>query len=92
MSSASGEEYFFKETALAQAKSLSQKVDEQPLLLPVSHIGEVGAVVGFFILLMAQEKLQHNGQLLNIIGHLSNDDALRGAFMLQNTLGKSHGK
>ncbi len=88
ISSASGEEYFFKEIALAQAKLLSRKIEKQPLLLPASHIGEVGATIGTAMLLMAKHHLTSVEQSVNIVCQMSNDDSVRGALILQNKQGE----
>lgn len=46
MSSVSGEDYFFREAAIAQKKLLKTKVKAQPLWHPADTIGEVGAAIG----------------------------------------------
>ncbi len=84
VSSVSGEDYFFKEAALAQIKTLKQKVSEQPLWHPADNVGEVGAAIGGVIVIMAyyafiKQYAPGNSALCQI----SNDNSLRGAFIMQ---------
>ncbi len=91
IASVSGEEYFFSEASLAQTRALERKTHTQPLWHPASYIGDVGAVVGVAIIVMAAyaaKKRDAPGD--NCICHLSNDDADRVAFFLQ-TSGKTNG-
>ena len=83
-SSVSGEDYFFTEAALAQIKTLKQKVDEQPLWHPADSVGEVGAAVGGAITVMTYYAFTKAYALgSNAICHISNDNSQRGAFIMQ---------
>lgn len=85
VSSVSGEDYFFREAALAQIKTLKQKVEEQPLWHPTDSIGEVGASSGGAIVIMVYYALLKSYSLgSNAICHISNDNWQRGAFIMQN--------
>lgn len=84
VSSVSGEDYFFTEAALAQIKTLKQKVDEQPLWHPADSVGEVGAAVGGAITIMTYYAFTKGYALgENAICHISNDNSQRGAFVMQ---------
>lgn len=93
VASVSGEDYFFTEAALAQIKTLKKTVPEQPLWHPADSIGEVGAAVGGAITIMMTAALnKHYAPGPNILCHISNDDAQRGAFILQKQPGaQAHG-
>lgn len=84
LSSASGEDYFFKEVATASTQTLEKKVDEQPLWLPATHLGETGTAVGGTMLVMAFYAMQ-NGYApgKTAIGMLSDDDNQRAAFVIE---------
>jgi len=84
VSSVSGEDYFFTEAALAQIKTLKQKVTEHHLWHPADNIGEVGSAIGGAIVIMAYYafiKKYAPGDYA--ICHISNDDSQRGAFIMQ---------
>jgi len=84
VSSVSGEDYFFTEAALAQIKTLKQKVDEQPLWHPADCVGEVGAAIGGAITVMTYYAFTKNYSLgNNALCHISNDNTQRGAFIMQ---------
>lgn len=86
VASVSGEDYFFTEAALAQIKSLKQKVAEHPLWHPADSIGEVGAAVGGAITIMTYYALQKKYALGNqVLCHISNDNEQRGAFILKQS-------
>ncbi len=86
ISSANGEEYWFKEASLAQSRTLEQKRESHPLWHPADHIGEVGATVGGAMVVMAHyafEKGYAPGK--RALCQLSNDDQHRAAFILERT-------
>jgi len=84
--SMSGEEYFFDEATLAQIKTLKQKIPDHPLWHPSDSIGEVGAAIGGAMVIQTYYAML-NGYAPgdNAICHISNDDELRGAFIMQHT-------
>jgi len=84
--SMSGEEYFFNEATLAQQKTLTQKIPKHPLWHPADSLGEVGAAIGGAMVIQAYYAMI-NGYAPgdNAICHISNDDELRGAFIMQYT-------
>ena len=88
VSSVSGEQYFFKEAALALSKSLKRKVPEHQLLHPSDCIGEIGAAVGGAMLIMDYyahlKKYSIGKKSIHII---SNDNQQRGAYIVENTNG-----
>jgi 3-oxoacyl-[acyl-carrier-protein] synthase-1 len=86
ISSANGEEYWFKEASLAQSRTLEEKRESHPLWHPADHIGEVGAAVGGAMVVMAHyafEKGYAPGK--RALCQLSNDDQHRAAFILERT-------
>lgn len=83
--SVSGEDYFFTEAALAQIKTLKQKVDEHPLWHPADKIGEVGAAIGGAMTIMTYYSfIKRYAPSLNALCHISNDNSRRGAFIMQH--------
>lgn len=84
VASVSGEDYFFSEAALAQIKTLKQKVPDHPLWHPADAIGEVGSAVGGAMTIMTYYALTKGyAPGNNVLCHLSNDDEQRGAFIMQ---------
>jgi len=84
--SMSGEEYFFDEATLAQTKTLKQKIPDHPLWHPADSIGEVGAAIGGAMVIQTYyAMLKGYAPGDNAICHISNDDELRGAFIMQHT-------
>jgi len=83
--SMSGEEYFFDEATLAQQKTLKQKIPDHPLWHPADSIGEVGAAIGGAMVIQTYYAMI-NGYAPGdkAICHISNDDELRGAFIMQH--------
>jgi len=79
----SGEQYAFKETALALLRILRQRKVFYDLWHPADCIGEVGAAIGpvmLAVLLAAGQKSYLMGN--DILAHLSNDAGKRAAMML----------
>jgi len=84
VSSISGEEYFFSETALAHIKTLKQKVPEHPLWHPADCIGEVGSAMGGAMVVMTYYAfIKGYAPSNSAICQISNDNELRGAFIMQ---------
>lgn len=84
IASLSGEEYFFREAALAQIKTLKQKVPDHPLWHPADAIGETGAAVGGAMLVMAhQAMVEGYAPGPRALCHISNDGPRRAAFILE---------
>ncbi|NVN91646.1 MAG: hypothetical protein HXX11_13725 [Desulfuromonadales bacterium] len=84
----SGEQYYFKEAALALTRILRQRKEEYDMWHPADCIGEVGAAIGPVILtvmLAAMRKGYSPGSC--VLGHLSNDNGSRAAMILQNSKG-----
>lgn len=76
----SGEQFFFKEAALAATRLLRQPHDEFDLWHPADCVGETGAVAGLLglaIALAAGRKRYAPGP--RVLLHCSSDDGLRGA-------------
>lgn len=84
--SMSGEEYFFDEATLAQQKTLKQKIPDHPLWHPSDSIGEVGSAIGGAMVIQTYYAML-NGYAPgdNAICHISNDDELRAAFIMEHT-------
>lgn len=84
LSSANGESYFFQETSLAGTRAMEDKRESWPLWHPADHIGEVGAVVGAAMVVMAHYAFEKNyapGE--RVLCELSNDNSQRAAFILE---------
>ncbi|VUD46572.1 hypothetical protein TDB9533_00850 [Thalassocella blandensis] len=84
ISSANGEEYWFREASLAQSRTLEKKRPSHPLWHPADSIGEVGAAVGGAMIVMAHyafEKGYAPGSAA--LCQISNDNSERGAFILE---------
>jgi 3-oxoacyl-[acyl-carrier-protein] synthase-1 len=80
----SGEQYYFKEAALAMARIMRVRREEFDLWHPAEGIGETGAVAGLAMLAvawMACEKAYAPGP--NILCHVSNDAGQRAAAVMQ---------
>ena len=80
----SGEQYYFKEAALALSRTLRQRKEEFDLWHPAECTGEQGAVVGAAVIAMADaacRKAFTKGP--NILAHMANDAGQRAALSLQ---------
>ncbi|CAN7211361.1 hypothetical protein LJR161_000634 [Variovorax paradoxus] len=83
----SGEQYYFKEAALALSRTLRVRKEAFDIWHPAECIGEVGAASGIAIVssaLAACEK--HYAPGPNILAHMSNDAGQRVALCLQYTV------
>jgi 3-oxoacyl-[acyl-carrier-protein] synthase-1 len=79
----SGEQYYFKEAALALSRTLRQRKEFYDIWHPADCIGEVGAAIGpamLAVLLAAQRKTYALGS--NVLCHSSSDDGKRAALIL----------
>lgn len=79
----SGEQYYFKEAALAITRILRQRKEEYDIWHPADCIGEVGAAIGpvlLAVMLSATRKGYSPGN--TVLGHLSADDGTRAAIIL----------
>jgi 3-oxoacyl-[acyl-carrier-protein] synthase-1 len=84
IASVSGEDYFFREASLAQYRSLKQRVPEHRLWHPADSIGEVGAAIGGAMVVMVYYAfVGHYAPGNMALCHISNDNAQRGAFIMQ---------
>jgi 3-oxoacyl-[acyl-carrier-protein] synthase-1 len=83
ISDVSGEQYGFKEAALALTRLLRQRKEEFDIWHPADCIGEVGAVIGpviLSVLLAGMYKGYCPGQ--KTIAHFGNDDGKRAALVM----------
>lgn len=80
----SGEQYYFKEAALALSRTLRQRKEEFDLWHPAECTGEVGAVSGICVIADAQAACAKGyARGPNILAHWSNDAGERAAMALQ---------
>jgi len=78
-----GEQYGFKEAALALTRTLKERKEEFDIWLPVDCIGEVGAAIVPVILGVALAAAQKNyAPGKGVLSHLGNDDGRRAAMFL----------
>ncbi len=80
----SGEQYYFKEAALALSRTLRARKEEFDIWHPAECTGEIGAASGAAIIataLAACEKRYAKG--FNILAHMANDGGQRAALSLQ---------
>lgn len=80
----SGEQFYFKEAALAVSRILRQRKDKFDLWHPAECIGESGAAVGLVILALANaacRKAYADGP--NILAHMASDAGRRAAAILR---------
>ena len=78
----SGEQYFFKEAALALSRILRQRKESYDIWHPADCIGEVGAAIGPIILTVMLTAMRKDYCRSNLLGHLCNDDGLRAAIIM----------
>lgn len=80
----SGEQYYFKEAALALSRTLRQRKESFDIWHPAECTGETGAVAGTAVIALAQAACQKGySPSPNIIAHLANDAGQRAAMTLQ---------
>ena len=80
----SGEQYYFKEAALALSRTLRQRKEEFDIWHPAECTGEQGAAAGLVVVALADaacRKAFTKGP--NILAHMANDAGQRAALSLQ---------
>lgn len=80
----SGEQYYFKEAALALSRLLRVRREQIDLWHPAECIGEVGAAAGIAVLAVARMALTKSyvpGPL--VLAHFASDDGRRAAVLLE---------
>lgn len=79
----SGEQYYFKEAALALLHTLRQRTESFDLWHPAECIGEVGAAAGIATLVVATVASQKGyGPGPDVLAHWANDEGQRAAAVL----------
>ena len=80
----SGEQYYFKEAALALSRTLRQRKEEFDLWHPAECTGEQGAVAGAAVIAIADAACRKAFSMgPNILAHMANDAGQRAALALQ---------
>src|SRR5262245_10273041 len=80
----SGEQYYFKEAALALARTLHEPKEEFDIWHPAECTGEAGALAGAAIIGLADAACRKGfTKGRNIVAHMSNDGGPRAAVLLQ---------
>ena len=80
----SGEQYYFKEAALALGRTLRQRKESFDLWHPGECTGETGAVAGISVIALAQAACRTAfSPSPNILAHLGNDAGQRAVMTLQ---------
>lgn len=83
MTDLSGEQYYFKEAALALSRILRQRKEFYDIWHPADCIGEVGAAIGPTMLVVLLSALQKDYALgRNILCHSGSDNGKRAALIL----------
>lgn len=84
----SGEQYYFKEAALALSRTLRRRKESFDLWHPAECIGESGAAAGAAVITVADAAC-HRGYTPGpaILAHMANDHGHRGAAVLQFRVG-----
>jgi 3-oxoacyl-[acyl-carrier-protein] synthase I len=80
----SGEQYYFKEAALALSRTLRQRKEEFDIWHPAESTGEQGAAAGTAVIALADaacRKAYTKGP--NILAHMANDSGQRAALALR---------
>jgi 3-oxoacyl-[acyl-carrier-protein] synthase I len=84
ISDLSGEQYFFKEAALALTRTVHAPKGEIDLWHPAECTGEVGSVAGGSVLVLAESAFRKNfGKGDRILAHFAGDDDRRAALSLR---------
>jgi len=80
----SGEQYYFKEAALALSRTLHEPKEEFDVWHPAECTGEAGALAGASIICLADAACRKAFTMgPNIVAHMSNDGGERAAVLLQ---------
>ena len=81
----SGEQYYFKEAALAMTRTLRQRKEEFDIWHPAECTGEAGAVSGVTVIANARAASDKGyAKGLNALAHWANDSGRRAAMALQH--------
>lgn len=81
----SGEQYYFKEAALALSRTLRQRKEEFDIWHPAECMGEAGAVSGIAVVATAREACRKNySKGPNVLANWANDAGQRAAVVLQS--------
>jgi 3-oxoacyl-[acyl-carrier-protein] synthase I len=81
----SGEQYYFKEAALALSRTLHQPKEEFDIWHPAECTGEAGALAGAAIIGLADAACRKGySKGSNVVAHMSNDGGQRAAVLLQH--------
>lgn len=84
ISDISGEQYYFKEAALALSRNLRTRKEEFDIWHPAESTGEQGAVAGAAIVVLADMAGRRGyAKGANILAHMANDAGQRAALTLQ---------
>lgn len=79
-----GEQYYFKEAALALGRTLRQRKESFDLWHPAESTGETGAAAGATVIALAQAACRKAfSPSANILAHMANDAGQRAALALQ---------
>jgi 3-oxoacyl-[acyl-carrier-protein] synthase-1 len=80
----SGEQYYFKEAALALSRTLRKRKETFDIWHPAECIGESGAVAGVAVFALADAACRKGYTLgPHILGHLANENGQRAAIVLR---------
>jgi 3-oxoacyl-[acyl-carrier-protein] synthase-1 len=80
----SGEQYYFKEAALALSRSLHRPKEKFDIWHPADCIGEVGAATGVAMVIIANVASSKGYSCgANILAHMASDPGQRAAIVLQ---------
>jgi 3-oxoacyl-[acyl-carrier-protein] synthase I len=80
----SGEQYYFKEAALALSRTLYRPKEEFDIWHPAECTGEAGALAGVAIIGLADAACRKGySKGSNVVAHMSNDAGQRAAVLLQ---------
>ncbi|MBK7648470.1 MAG: hypothetical protein IPJ12_15300 [Betaproteobacteria bacterium] len=80
----SGEQYYFKEAALALSRTLRQRKETFDIWHPAECIGETGAAAGAAVIALAHAACRKAFSLgPNILAHMANDTGQRAVLSLQ---------
>lgn len=91
ISGMSGEQFFFKEAAVAASRALRYRTEQLELWHPADCVGEVGAAVGPLLLVVAHAAYTKGYAVgPRALLHLSNDTGERAAIVVRQ--GTAHGQ
>ncbi len=86
ISDIAGEQYYFKEAALALSRTLRRRKETFDLWHPSESVGETGSAAGLAMLAVADAACRKGYSLgPRIVAHLSNDSGQRAAAVLERS-------